>query len=92
MNRASSGFETLIVQALGRAPRGESPRLAWPVTCGSAVAERTRVLEFSNGTLRIEVTDAGWRRELAHLAPRYLALINRYSRETVNRIEFVVQS
>jgi hypothetical protein len=39
----------------------------------------------------VEVADAGWRRELAHLAPRYLALVNKYSATPVKRIEFVVK-
>jgi predicted nucleic acid-binding Zn ribbon protein len=65
--------------------------LAWPLTCGSAVAERTRALEFSAGTLKVEVPDAGWRTELQRLAPQYLAVINKYAAKTVSRIEFVVQ-
>jgi hypothetical protein len=65
--------------------------LAWPVACGSAVADRTRALSFFDGILRVEVSDAGWQRELKQLAPRYLALVNKYSATAVNRIEFVVK-
>jgi hypothetical protein len=36
------------------------------------------------------VADAGWRRELQALAPRYVATINRYTTESVQRIEFVI--
>ena len=64
--------------------------MAWPLVCGSAVAERTRALSFEDGVLRVEVADAGWKSELQALAPRYLAVINRYTTETVHRIEFVV--
>jgi len=92
LNRASSGLETIIVKALHHAPAGESALLAWPIACGSAVADRTRALSFSDGILRVEVADAGWRRELASLAPRYLALINKYSATAVKRIEFVVKA
>jgi len=91
LNRASAGLENIIVKALHRAPADESPLLAWPVACGSAVAERTRALGFADGILRVEVADAGWRRELADLAPRYLALVNKYSAISVKRIEFVVK-
>lgn len=63
---------------------------AWPLVCGSAVAERTRALDFAAGLLRVEVVDAGWRRELQALAPRYVAAINRYTTEGVQRIEFVL--
>lgn len=64
--------------------------MAWPVVCGSAVAERTRALTFLDGVLRVAVPDAGWKSELQTLAPRYLTAINRYTVEMVRRIEFVV--
>lgn len=64
--------------------------MAWPVVCGSAVAERTRAIGFADGILRVAVADAGWRSELQALAPRYLAAINRYTTEIIRRIEFVV--
>ena len=92
MNRTSAGLETVIARAVQRAPADQSALLAWPVACGSAVAERTRALSFSDGILRVEVSDGGWRRELANLAPRYLALINKYSATSVKRIEFVVKT
>jgi predicted nucleic acid-binding Zn ribbon protein len=71
-------------------PPGEAPILAWPVVCGSAVAERTRALSFLDGVLRVAVPDAGWKAELQVLAPQYLAAINKYTIEIVRRIEFVV--
>jgi hypothetical protein len=91
LDRAAAGLEKVVADALHRAPAAESPILAWPVACGSAVAERTRALSFSEGILRVEVADAGWQRELATLAPRYVAAINRYSSTSVRRIEFVVK-
>jgi len=92
LNRTADSLETIVVKALHRAPARESALLAWPVACGSAVAERTRALSFSDGILRVEVADAGWRRELANLAPRYLALLNKYSAVSVKRIDFVVKN
>ncbi len=91
MDRAAAGLEKLVSAALHRAPAADSPLLAWPVACGSAVADRTRALSFAEGTLRVEVADAGWQRELTALAPRYLAAINRYSSTAVRRIDFVVK-
>ena len=64
--------------------------MAWPVVCGSAVAERTRALSFADGVLRVAVPETGWKSELQALAPRYLAAINRYTIEAVRKIEFVV--
>lgn len=92
MNRASAALETIVAKSLQRAPASQSALLAWPVACGSAVADRTRALSFSEGILQVEVADAGWRRELTQLAPRYVALINKYSAAAVKRIEFVVKA
>jgi Dna[CI] antecedent, DciA len=85
-------LESVISKALRHAPAQESALLAWPVACGSAVADRTRATSFANGILRVEVTDKGWQRELTALAPRYVAAINRYAAVRVERIEFVVKT
>ncbi len=90
MEPAGVGLEKLLTSSLRRAPGAEAPLLAWPLACGHAVAERTRALECTQGVLRVEVSDMGWRNELQALAPRYVAAINRYV--SVKRIEFVVQA
>lgn len=90
MEQAGAGLEKIVAQSLRHTPPGEAPLLAWPLVCGSAVAERSRALSFEGGVLRVEVADAGWKSELQSLAPRYVAAINRYSAEAVQRIEFLV--
>ena len=90
MQQAGAGLEKIVASGLQRAPVGQGPVLAWALACGHAVAARTRALEFVDGVLRVQVADWGWRSELQHLAPRYLAVINRYVAESVKRIEFVV--
>jgi predicted nucleic acid-binding Zn ribbon protein len=90
LEQAGAGLEKLLAHSLRQAASGEAALLAWPLACGSAVAERTRALGFDDGVLCIEVADTGWKSELQALAPRYLAIINRYTREPVRRIEFVV--
>ena len=90
MQQAGSDLERIVEQSLRQAPPLEAPLMAWPVVCGSAVAERTRALSFVDGVLRVEVPDASWRSELQTLAPRYLAVINRYTTQAVRRIEFVI--
>lgn len=91
MEPVASRLESVVSRALHRAPASESALLAWPVACGSAVAERTRAVTFVDGVLQVEVADAGWRKELSALAPRYVAAINKYSAPQVVRIEFVVK-
>jgi len=87
---AGSDLEKIVARSLRQAPPAQAPLMAWPVVCGSAVAERTRALSFLDGVLRVAVTNVGWRSELQSLAPRYLASINRYTVEAVRRIEFVI--
>ena len=91
MEQIAPALEKVVIDSLHQAPANEAPLLAWPLACGSAVAERTRALEFSRGVLRVEVPDAGWRAELQHLAHRYVAVINRYKVGTVNKIHFVIR-
>lgn len=90
MERAGQGLEKIVAGSLRQAPPGQAPILAWPLVCGSRVAERTRALDFVSGVLRVQVPDPGWKRELQALAPRYLASLNRYAGQMVKRIEFVV--
>jgi hypothetical protein len=92
MEHAAAGLQKIVTDALRRTSPDEASLLAWPLACGTAVAERTRAVEFCAGILRIEVPDAGWRAELQALAPQYLAVINRYTGPRVTRIEFIVQN
>jgi hypothetical protein len=91
MEQIAPALETVVINSLRQALASDAPLLAWPLVCGSAVAERTRALEFSRGVLRVEVPDAGWRAELQHLAHRYVAMINRYKVGTVSKIHFVIR-
>ena len=90
MEPAARGLDKVIAQSMLRVPGEEVPLVAWPFVCGSVVAERTRAVSFKAGVLCVEVSNAGWKQELQALAPRYLSGINRYTRETVSRIEFVI--
>lgn len=90
MEQAGPDLERIVAQSLRQAPPAQAPLMAWPVVCGSAVADRTRALSFADGVLRVAVPDAGWKSELQGLAPRYLASINRYTLQPIRRIEFIV--
>lgn len=90
MEQAGSDLEKILARSLRQAPPGDAPLMAWPVVCGSAVAERTRALSFVDGVLRVAVADGGWKTELQGLAPKYLQMINRYTVDAVRRIEFIV--
>jgi len=93
MEPIAATLEKVVAGSLRRASASKADEgavLAWPLACGSAVAGRTRAVSFRAGVLWVEVPDAGWRSELAHLAPQYLLAINKYSAASVGRIEFVV--
>jgi len=92
VEQAAAGLEKIVAECLRHAAPAEVPLLAWPLVCGSAVAGRTRALSFTAGVLRVAVADASWKSELQTLAARYLAGVNRYSAQTVHKIEFVITS
>jgi hypothetical protein len=82
-------LEKIVASSLRRNPRADTAVMAWPLACGSTVAARTRAVEFSAGVLRVEVPDGAWRAELQHLAPKYLAALNRYVAGVI-RVEFLL--
>jgi hypothetical protein len=88
--QAGAGLGKIVAESIRRVPPNDAPVLAWPLVCGSAVADRTRAVSFAEGVLRVEVADAGWKRELQALAPRYLAAVNQYVGHRVQHIEFVI--
>lgn len=92
MHRAADGLDKIVQYSLRKVPEPDVPLLAWPLVCGSAVAERTRAVSFSNSILQVEVTDVRWKRELESLCAGYLVSLNRYSKTTVRRIEFVIRA
>jgi hypothetical protein len=90
LEHAGPALEKIVVGGLRRVQGGQGPIVAWPLVCGTAVAQRTRALDFADGELQVEVPDTGWRNELRTLASKYLAVMNRYVSDPVKRIEFVV--
>jgi Dna[CI] antecedent, DciA len=90
MESVGYGLHKLFRDLLARVPADEAPLVAWPAVCGSAVAARTRALEFSDGVLRVEVPDPAWRAQLIELAPRYVAALSDMPGKRVSRIEFML--
>ncbi|HTK94533.1 MAG TPA: DUF721 domain-containing protein [Terriglobales bacterium] len=90
MERAATGLRKIVADALSQAPPEEAAVLAWPLVCGTAVAEKTSALELVEGVLRVQVPDAGWRKQLQGFTPHYLDAVNRIANGKVERIEFVV--
>ena len=68
----------------------DAPLVAWPLACGSKIADRARAVAFANGTLTVSVPDETWRRQLQAFALQYLAALNQISSARVERMEFVI--
>jgi hypothetical protein len=90
MERAGTGMKKIVVEALSKAPPEEAAVLAWPLVCGTAVADKTRALELAAGVLSVQVPDAGWRSQLQGFMPHYLEAINRIAGGKVEKIAFVL--
>lgn len=90
MERAGTGLKKIVAEALSKAPPEDSAVLAWPLVCGTAVADKTRALALQAGVLQVQVPDAGWRNQLNGFALHYLEALNRIAGGKVDRIEFVL--
>jgi len=89
MEPARAGFQKIVAEILRRAPAEDVAGIAWEITCGRTVAEKTSVVEFREGTLRVRVPDESWRTNLAGFVPRYLELLNTMLSKKVENIEFL---
>jgi hypothetical protein len=90
MEHARAGLQKIVANSLRRAPGEEAAVLAWPLVCGTAVADKTRALEMADGVLRVQVPDATWRAQLVGLASQYVAAVNKFTSQNVRRIAFVL--
>ena len=89
MEPARAGFHKIVADILRRAPAEDAAGIAWRLVCGQTVAEKTEVLEFREGVLRVRVRDDAWRSNLGAFVPRYLELLNSMLNKKVEKIEFV---
>ena len=85
-------LQQILVDAVRRAPAEDVPMLAWPLACGSAVAEKTRALAFADGELMVQVPDAAWRIQLLNLAGEYLRHLREITGGRIERVRFVLAS
>ena len=90
MEHIRQSLQQILVDAVRRAPAEHIPLLAWPIACGSAVAEKTRALGFAEGELIIQVPDTAWRTQLLALAKDYLRQLGEVTDGRVQRLRFVL--
>jgi len=72
MKAARHGLETIVRQALSRAPREEAALWAWPLVCGAQVASKTEAIACDNERLQVVVPDSTWQAQLREFVPQYL--------------------
>ena len=92
MRHASSTLKKIFADTLRREGGDSAPVLAWPLACGSKVAEKTNATGYADGVLTVEVPDATWQQQLHGLNRQYLAALKQISAQPVNAIKFVVRN
>ena len=92
MEQIRNSLQKILIDAVQRAPTEDVPLLAWPLACGSAVAEKTRAIAFREGELAIQVPDAAWRTQLLGLSSEYLRQLREITQGRVERLRFVLTS
>ena len=90
MQPARRDLQSLAARVLKDAPKEEAVLLAWPLACGSRVAERTRAVDFQDGVLRVQVPDRGWQSQLEAFSLQYRHKISELLGVTVHRIAYEV--
>lgn len=86
VQHAGSSLRKIFGSIVGRDDAG--PTLAWPLACGSKIAERTTAVSFTDGVLTVVVPDDAWRKQLQSFVPQYLAALNQIVSEPVRHITF----
>lgn len=92
MQSARLDLQKLSASVLAGLPIEEAAVLAWPLVCGSAVAERTQAVSFDGRALKVRVPDAGWRSELEAFSVTYSERLSKLLGASVSRIEYQVAS
>ena len=89
MQHAASTLRKIFRDSVCR-EGSDAPILAWPLACGSKIAERATALSFADGVLTVSVPDRTWQHQLQSFTAQYLGALNSISTAKVDRIAFVV--
>lgn len=90
MESARRDLGKLAAHVLSGTDPEEAVVLAWPLVCGSAVAQRTKATSFQDGTLSVLVPDNGWKSQLEDFSKQYVDGLSRLTRTQVLRIRYEV--
>ena len=90
MHHARATLKKIFAEKVCITSGAEAPLLAWPVVCGTTVAQKTRALSFVDGVLVVAVADIVWRAQLQGMYQQYLASLHQVAGKQVKSISFVV--
>jgi predicted nucleic acid-binding Zn ribbon protein len=86
------GMRDLLKDVLRRSLRAlqDEDRLAaaWPVACGKAMAERGVVVGYTDGVVRLQVSDEAWMRQMMSMRGQLTGEMARISGVKVAGIHF----
>ncbi len=88
MQSTRHDLTALAARVLKDAPPEEAVVLAWPLVCGSTIAQRAHAFEYQNGILRVRVPDRSWQAQLDDFSPQYKAKIRLLTGIDVKRIRY----
>jgi predicted nucleic acid-binding Zn ribbon protein len=90
------GMRSLLREVLGKSLSGmrDDDRLAaaWPVACGTAMAERGKVVGYEDGVVQIVVADAAWLQQMRSMSGVLERELAKISGVAVTGIHFKVGS
>jgi hypothetical protein len=81
----------LAARVFSGADTSEAVALAWPLVCGSKVAQRAKASGFYDGTLYVLVPDPGWRSQLEAFSVHYTQKLSELTGAEVHRIQYEVK-
>jgi hypothetical protein len=90
MQSTRQNLQSLAARVLKNTAPEEAVLLAWPLVCGSSVAERATAIRFENGTLSVCVPDRGWQSQLYDFSAQYSEKLSRLTGVVVERIRYEV--
>ena len=77
-----------LAQSLRKFREEDRIACAWTIACGRALAERSSIVEFESGVIRVEVADTSWLRQFISMQAQLQSEISRIAEVKVEGIHF----
>src|SRR2546430_1680556 len=90
MERPRAQLQKVARDILGKLSPDEAVIAAWPLICGSSVAQRTEAIAFAEGKLEVRVPDLTWRNQLEQFTPHYLNAYAQLLGPKMTSIQYIV--